>query len=144
MKICTKCEIKKSLDKFNKHKSGKNGLRAECKICHGIAVSLWNSKNLKKRNKYSRQWRKDNPRKTKSTDLKKKYGISIEDYEILLKTQNNTCAICSSELNNPCVDHCHETKQIRGLLCRSCNLGLGNFRDKTEVLNKAIKYLRGF
>jgi len=76
--------------------------------------------------------------------LKNKYGLTNESYSGLLKYQNNLCAICEKECESGrslAVDHCHETGIVRGLLCRKCNVGIGNFRDSTNLLNKAIAYL---
>jgi hypothetical protein len=82
--------------------------------------------------------------------LKKRYNITPEQYEELLKSQNYCCAICGKhekdnkkgEVQTPlAVDHCHTKKSNRGLLCNTCNLGLGYFKDKTEFLLKAIDYL---
>lgn len=74
-----------------------------------------------------------------------RYGVTVEQYEDMLKNQNGVCAIC----NNKCsvrerlsIDHCHDTKIVRGLLCNSCNLGLGYFKDTPERLESAAKYLR--
>lgn len=67
------------------------------------------------------------------------------DYENLLKKQNNACAICgiTTEENGKklVVDHNHETLQVRGLLCQSCNSGLGFFKDSPTRLSIAIEYL---
>jgi hypothetical protein len=78
--------------------------------------------------------------------IKRLYNISIEDYEKLLKTQNYRCAICESKIGNSrssrlFVDHCHQSLKVRGLLCSSCNHGLGQFKDSPKLLAKAIKYL---
>ena len=76
----------------------------------------------------------------------KRYGISPEDYDTMLKEQDNKCKIClvsftTLKLQNIHVDHCHTTKQVRGLLCNLCNVGLGTFKDNTETLTNAIVYL---
>lgn len=81
--------------------------------------------------------------------LKSRYGITQEDYESKLKTQNNACAICSSVSPGDKdvyfhVDHCHDTNTVRGLLCNKCNLGLGYFNDKIENLISATKYLEKY
>jgi hypothetical protein len=74
-----------------------------------------------------------------------------EKYEEILKYQNNVCAICGkkesaksskgNKIKELAVDHSHKTGIIRGLLCMSCNRGLGCFYDDTSLLEKAIKYL---
>lgn len=74
--------------------------------------------------------------------LKKKYDITIEFFNKLLLNQNGKCAICSIDFKKmkPCVDHCHKTNKVRGLLCRPCNLSLSVVENKDFVLN-ANKYL---
>jgi len=73
------------------------------------------------------------------------YGITLEEYEVLLIKQNNVCAICSASTgsNNKrlAVDHNHQTGVVRGLLCDDCNIGLGKFKDNPNLLIKAINYL---
>lgn len=73
------------------------------------------------------------------------YGITIEQYEILLKNQNGGCAICFSPTGSNgkrlSVDHNHETGEVRGLLCDDCNTGLGKFKDNPNLLAIAINYL---
>ena len=73
---------------------------------------------------------------------KRKYGLSLDDADRMMNEQNGECAICHVLLEVPCVDHCHKTKQVRGFLCYSCNLGLGAFRDNPQSLINAADYLR--
>lgn len=74
--------------------------------------------------------------------LKSEFGISLDKYEEILDSQNGVCAICNQPQEKTlCVDHCHETDLIRGLLCDSCNNGLGRFKDDPELLASAIDYL---
>jgi len=104
---------------------------------------------------YSRDYRKININKRrkyyietfdKFTDmrLKKKFGISLDEYNQLYKKQNGLCAICGNPENGKklSIDHCHKTDKIRGLLCQCCNWGLGSFKDNPKLLNKAIEYLQ--
>jgi|GEM_PF-2876356 len=79
--------------------------------------------------------------------LKSSYGLTPEDYEELLASQGNACAICQTKEPGGkrkvfSVDHCHESGKIRGLLCAGCNLGLGKFKDDPELLCSAIAYLK--
>jgi Autographiviridae endonuclease VII len=77
------------------------------------------------------------------SQLKLYYGLSLEEYNALLALQNGVCAICEEKSDRTlCVDHCHLTRLVRGLLCRRCNLGLGYFRDDPRLLLKAVLYLR--
>jgi hypothetical protein len=55
------------------------------------------------------------------------------------------CKIHQDDLGESlCVDHDHETKDVRGILCRRCNLALGQFRDNVELLENAVKYLKKY
>lgn len=99
---------------------------------------------------YQRQWRNKNPEKSKNLDLKKLYGITLQEYETRLAEQNSVCAICGGKETTKDkdgaprrmpVDHCHKTGRIRGLLCTQCNRGLGMFGDDRERLLAAAKYL---
>lgn len=73
--------------------------------------------------------------------LKSRYGITLEDYEEMYKKQKGKCAICGIKKDKLNIDHCHNTRKVRGLLCGSCNRGLGLLKDNIEFLNNAIKYL---
>ena len=71
----------------------------------------------------------------------KRYGITKEQYVELLVLQNFRCKICLKKADNLRIDHDHESGKVRGLLCNACNLALGLFRDNTQVLNDAKKYI---
>ena len=76
--------------------------------------------------------------------IRKDYGITEEEYEARIAAQGCKCAICQEPLDNPKtthLDHNHETGQLRGVLCISCNHGLGKFKDRTDLLEAAIEYL---
>lgn len=83
--------------------------------------------------------------------IKQRFGITKEQYLELFRVQGGKCAICkdpeiqldwrTNEVKWLAVDHCHVTKQVRGLLCSNCNQGLGKFMDNTFFLSEAIKYL---
>ena len=79
--------------------------------------------------------------------LKRYYGIKIEDYNRIFDEQNGCCKICNrhqSEFKRALsVDHCHNTNTIRGLLCNSCNRGIGYLQDSVELLKSSIEYLQG-
>lgn len=78
-------------------------------------------------------------------DLKNRYGITVEEYEALAVAQGNACAIC--RVDSPGrggrwhIDHDHATGKVRGLLCLSCNVGLGHFRDDPALLRAAADYV---
>jgi len=95
-------------------------------------------------------WRKNNPDKIKrmrrKTSLKNKYNITIDNYNSMFITQEGRCNICNihqSKLNKIlCVDHCHKTGKVRGLLCEGCNFAIGIFKDDINILSNAIEYLK--
>jgi hypothetical protein len=87
------------------------------------------------------------------TVIKNRYKLPEEELVNLVNKQDCKCAICGKELNKNinssgdksndlCVDHCHNTNKVRGLLCRDCNFGLGLFKDDVNNLINAIKYLK--
>jgi hypothetical protein len=77
--------------------------------------------------------------------VRRQYGITLAEYEQMLRDQNNKCAICKNEDEvegrRLAIDHCHESGNVRGLLCGKCNRGIGLFYDNKELLNNAISYL---
>lgn len=116
------------------------------------------------RQEYMRQYRLENKdalntkvRERKAADktiqraskLKERYGITLEEYDNMLKEQGGGCKICGSPdpkrkgSKHLVVDHCHATGKVRGLLCYRCNVGLGNFEDGPALVLKAYEYLGG-
>jgi len=76
--------------------------------------------------------------------IKRLYGITTKDYWELVALQGGVCAICNkSDGKKLHIDHDHETKVVRGLLCGNCNRGLGLFKEDLEILNRAREYLNG-
>ena len=95
--------------------------------------------------KCAAQRKRNDPEKTRRWDLKKKYGITPEDYNVMFSEQDGGCAICGrTDMSNGktylAVDHCHETGAVRGLLCNNCNLMLGHSQDDSSILRKAADY----
>ena len=80
--------------------------------------------------------------------LKTHYGIDYELYQLMFEMQNGKCAICNrppkkqSKMQKLSVDHCHYTSKIRGLLCNTCNRGIGFLQDSSKILNNAFNYLK--
>jgi len=102
-------------------------------------------KNSEKKKTAVKKYTTENKEKIRDRELKSKFDISLEDYEQLLKEQNNCCAICEKNQETfskaLAVDHCHTTGKVRGLLCHLCNTALGLFKDDTLLLSKAVVYL---
>lgn len=72
---------------------------------------------------------------------KYKYGITQAQYDELYLAQSGCCAICK-RVKKLVVDHCHRSKQVRGLLCSTCNTGIGHLNDDPALLSLALEYLR--
>ena len=72
----------------------------------------------------------------------RRYGLSLADYRALEKRQGHACAICRTVTRVLCIDHCHVTGRVRGLLCRSCNSALGFYADDPRLLRAALAYLQ--
>lgn len=138
VKKCSKCVSIKQLSRnfYNRNRNSKQYVASWCKNCV-------NKARIDAIGKYHKT--------TKNNGLRKKYGLSIEKYEEMVKSQNNLCAICKKEETAVCgrlrkirslaVDHCHMNGQIRGLLCGNCNQALGKFKDSIACLKNAISYL---
>jgi len=97
--------------------------------------------NKERIKEYKSNYYNKNKRLLKSKELFKKYGITLEQYKVMLDSQNGQCKIChKSEVLY--VDHCHETGKVRGLLCNTCNMGLGHLGDDLTILQSAVQYLQ--
>lgn len=129
MKFCSKCNTQKSHDHFYIKNKITNKLSSQCKKC--IIKSSTEAMN------------KD-PIRKKEKMLKYFYGISMDDYNKQFELQNGVCHICNENKYNIalCVDHCHETGKVRGLLCHGCNHVLGLFKDDANAFYQAIDYIQ--
>lgn len=94
------------------------------------------AENREQRTALRREWGRKNP-----GQHLKKYGITLEDFIRMAVVQNGQCAICKTS-TKLCVDHCHESGQVRGLLCRKCNSAIGLLQESVEVAARASQYLR--
>jgi hypothetical protein len=106
-------------------------------------------------NQYARRFRKlAPPRDVKARWEQKliaKYGVTADEYDSLLQSQNGACALCGAtegrvmpdgRLFRLFVDHDHKTGAVRGLLCSTCNSGIGQLGDDIEGLERALAYLK--
>jgi len=117
--------------------------------------ATWYQKNKEKRKKQITKYQKTKPEGWQKAigrkcHLKQRYNVTPQEYESMLEAQKYRCAICNKKAEDNIrgnrieslnIDHCHKTKQIRGLLCHTCNAGLGHFKDKIDNLLKAVQYL---
>jgi hypothetical protein len=103
--------------------------------------------NPEKRRALQRSWSSKNPVQRRYLRFRghiKKYGIDVEDWARLFNAQDGRCAICTRKLDggfHTHVDHDHETKKIRGLLCHGCNTSIGHLAESPDILRRAIVYL---
>ena len=137
MKECNVCFNEKPYDRFYKKKASRDGYKHQCKECTGRANSTRYYADV--------EFRRERQRQIQRTYTAKKFGLTLCELEVLYIQQDSMCAICgiSEESHGRylAIDHCHITGKVRGLLCMSCNTALGNFKDDTYVMSKAIKYL---
>ena len=110
-----------------------------------IAQKKWRAKNKDKVRENHKRWRKSHPEHERSKSYKRRYGISIDEYNKMLLSQSGKCLICKeiekSKNGYLYVDHCHKTLKVRGLLCLKCNTILGMAKDNPEILLKCVQYL---
>lgn len=120
---CHMCHRRKLPHEFHKNKARPDGLSPHCKTCWAEYVD--------------------------GKSLVYRFGMTTDDFKLLLSNQGGGCAVCGQKIGmrkngrhmRLCVDHCHDTGKVRGILCNSCNNGIGRFRDNPVLLRKAADYL---
>jgi hypothetical protein len=150
VKQCSKCGEQKPLDQFYKASRNKDGRTNDCGDCRR-EYNLARYHREKSTGNPERNAKRRKRKSYRSYSLRKRYGITVEQYDQLVAKQNNRCAICQQpeQQTDPrygtllelAVDHDHNTGQIRGLLCSACNTAIGKFGDNPETLRAAITYL---
>lgn len=165
MKVCEKCNIIKDDSEYSwSPKPGANGLFDCCQSCEVLFIKCYECKQYKAYSEFSGNKSRKNGKQTyckqcgkeRQTEwyYKRKHKITLEDRNSILEKQGGKCAICTEPIefvdnagrhgnvgDVAVVDHCHSSDKIRGILCGYCNVGIGSFRDNTEYLLGAIKYL---
>jgi hypothetical protein len=146
MKCCKECQIEKPLSEFKLVVERKPG-KPECSYYQGKCKSC--------AQRYMRDWSRER-RKPVTIERKRAYrrktiyGLTDAEFQALFDAQQGVCAVCrepeatTDRLGNVrvlCVDHCHTSKRVRGLLCYKCNVGLGSFKDDPKRLAMASEYL---
>jgi hypothetical protein len=114
VKRCSRCRELRLLDDFHRHRTQPGGYSTYCKDCRRVLGA--------------------------DTHIKRNYGLSRIELDALISSQGGLCAICEA---NPAVhvDHDHVTGKIRGVLCFTCNVALGQLKDDVRLFRKAIDYL---
>ena len=128
-KTCKDCGTEKPLDEFYANKKRKDGRATYCMPCA---------------NARSAAWRKNNPKKNavhhRRSHLKKMYGITVEQYDEMYEKQGGKCFICEKEEATH-VDHCHDSGDVRALLCNGCNSAIGMFKEDPDAMIAGAMYI---
>jgi hypothetical protein len=143
-KRCCRCKTVKPLSAFYRETRSLDGHTRACKPCSWAYQQNWRNRNPGVGAIASRRWRNNNRARSYDHILKVHYGLPLGSYDEMYALQDGRCAICKKphigekRMN---VDHCHDSGQVRGLLCRPCNLALGHFGHDIRILHAAIRYL---
>ncbi len=150
MKTCKACNVSKELTEFYKDKETKDGYINKCKACKDQRNIAWRKDNKDKWNAYMREFNAEHPlsiadkRQKASRTLKHRYGITMDEYDAMLASQGGGCKICGKGMFEQkvrfCVDHCHVTGKVRGILCGGCNSAIA-ILDNPILLAQAQAYL---
>lgn len=151
MRTCSKCGKEKPDDLFPKA-TYRSGRRAgsirwgkRCKACKSAYESATYFADHEHKRAVRKIWRINNGESTKECQLRNKYGITLQDWGVMLGKQEGLCAICSSVLDRgkyTHVDHDHNSGRVRAILCSGCNAGLGHFKENAESLRLAANYVQ--
>ena len=130
-RTCMTCGVEKNILEFYMRDKKTGRRHSACKECDKARVKARHQAN---------------PERTRNNDLKRNYGITLQEHQEMYKNQNGVCAICKGEGDGKwkklCVDHDHNTGKVRQLLCRNCNMVLGQVGDNPNLLEEMIKYLQ--
>lgn len=141
---CTKCLQDKPAGEFYKA-NARGGKVAWCKPCTATYYrEYWRKRNAEGRKRVRTH---DHHRRK---CLKRKYGITVDEYNRLFTEQGGVCCICgSAEAGNPygvlCVEHDHATGKVRGLVCQPCNFAIGWYEQLKDHphLEKIMAHVNG-
>lgn len=151
VKQCSKCGDNRLLSEFPRGEKYKGGRRGVCKLCAKETYKAYYHRNPKVRTVIiakSTAYREANAEKDKISQrrfyLKKTYGITLEQYDVMFEAQNGNCAICGlPEINKRLsVDHNHTTNKVRGLLCQQCNFAVGSYESMD--IGKVEDYINAY
>ncbi len=151
---CSVCKTDKTKKEFNTYLA-RNGVRKPkriCKLCCDTAYKNHYRDNIETFHSRQKQQRLDPEYRKKAREykLKRVYGLTVSEYDVIFKNQNSKCAICGEELkikNNRrkfVIDHSHKTGKVRGLLCFPCNTSLAFLKENKQSFLNAIKYLEKY
>jgi len=147
---CCGCKIFKDIKEFAPRHVGSKYIRSYCTLCNrAVQKKSYNKHAEKRRAEQLNLYYTGGKREQHNI---RKYGINEETYQNMLKECGGVCNICkmpetsvkknTNEIRRLAIDHDHNTLAVRGLLCSTCNTGIGKLRDSIEILEAAILYLR--
>jgi hypothetical protein len=127
-KLCNLCKVEKDVSLFSVDTRSRSGYQTRCKECQAAV-------------------KKEMASYYRGKHLEYKYGMTHGDYQTMLENQDHKCAVCGidekhAENSRLCVDHNHETGEVRGLLCKKCNQAIGLLQDNPDFCDAAGRYLR--
>jgi hypothetical protein len=105
----------------------------------------YRSEHMQEHRDREKRRRDADPAKYRESQLIKNFGITSDQYNALLLSQDGVCAICKrlcKSGRNLAVDHCHATGLVRGLLCTKCNTAIGALDEREDLMLSAIDYLK--
>lgn len=174
-KVCTRCGLEKpaTREHFSPRSAGMYGLQSRCRPCAAARLAEyrretgylaeWRARNREKLRASHSKWRADHPERMQANrdkwkadnpegalaaqrrSLLRRYGISLEQYDQMLREQGGVCAVCDQpektmvwgkSISHLVVDHDHQTGEIRGLLCCACNLRVGRLEKGRKFPNE--------
>jgi hypothetical protein len=136
-KKCLDCYAMQPISFFRKRTASKDGLNIYCKTCHSARVKDWRTKNPERVKANRQRYKPISQKRNRNLE----YGLSDEQYLELLASQDGCCLICGLNNKRLVIDHCHKTGIVRGILCHSCNSGIGMLQDDPEIIKMALWYL---
>ena len=157
-KRCSKCGNDLLLSAFYQ-RAGAKSRHSACKVCERAMAKDWYERNKDKATAKVKEWRQqnigavkqyriDNRQKHYRQELVRKYGVEPTWFDEQIRQQGDSCVCCKRKFQwgdkqtSPHVDHCHETKTVRGILCNRCNTVLGLCKDDDKLLSSLARYLR--
>jgi len=140
MRKCVICAAKFKPDKRRTKTCSSACAQENKRRVKNAATVRAQKENRLERLEYARGWRAKNPGQHRRSHLMRSYGITVEQFDEMRRKQKFKCAICKKR-KPLVVDHCHRFKKVRGLLCSTCNAGIGHLKDCTKTMRSAIKYL---
>ena len=122
---CSKCGEKKVPEEFSRSSKSSFGRVSSCKACQSLDYKV-------KHIAYKKRGREGY--------LRRNYGITTSEFEKLVELSGEMCGCCGDR-TKLYVDHCHDTGNIRGLLCQKCNSAIGLLGDRLQGVQGALNYL---